>query len=71
MRRSKVKLDHALQPGEYEAVEDILLGRIATSYGVTLDASKYSEKRHELLLRVLIKVCNVRGLSTVEVPTDE
>jgi len=71
MRRSKLILDHALQPGEYEAVEDILLGRIAGSYGVTLEPSGYSEKRHELLLRVLIKVCNVRGLSTVEVPTDE
>ena len=63
--------DHALQPGEYEAVEDILLDRIAASYGVTLDASKYSERRHELLLRILIRVCQQRGLSTAEVPPDE
>ena len=71
MRRSKQLADHALQPGEYESIEEILLTRIASSYGVTLDPSKYSERRHEVLLRVLIKVCSLRGLSTAEVPPDE
>lgn len=71
MRRSKVLADHALQPGEYEAVEDILLDRIAASLSVGSDLSKYSERRHELLLRILIKVCQLRGLSVEGVPPDE
>ncbi len=71
MRRSKQLASHALQPGEYEAVKDILLSRIAASYGVAFDATQYSERRHELLLRILIRVCQLRGLSTAEVPPDE
>ena len=66
MRRSITLADHALQPGEYHALHEALARRIAASYGVALNGADADEA----ILRILIKVAQVRGLKADDTPED-
>ena len=66
MRRSMALPDHALQSGEYHALHEALARRIAASYGVALNGADADEA----ILRILIKVAQLRGLKCDDAPED-
>ena len=66
MRRSQTLASHALQPGEYHELQDRLARRIATSYGVALNGADADEA----ILRILIRVAQLRSVKCDDVPED-